>query len=98
MGNVSTVPLVPARDIELLLPIFADEKVTAELLYNGPFKAPIAKDQELGTLIITPEGMPSVSVPLYAGQDVAKGGFLVRLRAAANALLGHAGLKLESTS
>ena len=95
LGNATTVPLVPAQDINLLLPIFADEKVPSEVIYDGPIKAPIAKDQELATLVISPEGLPPVSVPLYAGKDIGKGGFLVRLRAAATSLLGATGLVAE---
>ncbi len=95
MGNAKTVPLVPARDVNLLLPIFADEKVPSEVIYAGPIKAPIAKDQELATLVISPEGLPPVSVPLYAGKDIGKGGFFVRLRAAASSLLGATGLAAE---
>ena len=98
MGNVATVPLVTARDIKLLLPIFADEKVPAEVVYSGPLEAPVTKGQEVGTLLISPDGMPQVSVPLIAGENVAKGGFFVRLRAAAAALLAHAGLRIEVAS
>lgn len=98
MGNASTVPLVPAQDIDLLLPIFADENVPAEVIYSSPFKAPISKGQELGTLVISPDGMVPVTVPLYAGNDVAKGGFMVRLRAAALKLLAASGLEIEVPS
>ena len=98
MGRNATVPLVPAEDVRLLLPIFADETVPAEFVYSGPVAAPVAKDQALGTLIISPEGMPQVTVPLYAGNDVGKGGFFVRLRGAASSLLGQAGLASEGAS
>ena len=42
--------------------------------------------------MISPEGLPPVTVPLLAGKDIGKGGFFVRLRAAATTLLGSAGL------
>jgi len=98
MGAAATVPLVPAQDVTLLLPIFADENVPAEIVYSGPIKAPIAKDQELATLVISPDGMPPVTLPLFAGKDVGKGGFFVRLRAAATTLLGSTSLAPEGAS
>ncbi|MCW9043446.1 MAG: D-alanyl-D-alanine carboxypeptidase [Pseudopelagicola sp.] len=98
MGAAATVPLVPAQDVTLLLPIFADENVPAEIVYSGPIKAPIAKDQELATLVISPDGMPAVTLPLFAGKDVGKGGFFVRLRAAATTLLGNTSLAAEGAS
>ncbi len=75
MGAAATVPLVPAQDVTLLLPIFADENVPAEIVYSGPIKAPIAKDQELATLVISPDGMPAVTLPLSRARMSARAAF-----------------------
>ena len=58
----------------------------AEVVYNGPLSAPIAKGQELARLIIQRPEMEPVEIPLVAETDVGKGGFVKRLTAAASEL------------
>lgn len=86
LGDAETVGLVPAEDVRLLLPSQVQESVTAEVIYNGPVEAPIAKGTQLGELIIHIPDLPDARIPLVAEGDVAKGGFLKRLSAAANTL------------
>lgn len=86
LGDADTVGLVPAEDVRLLLPSQVQESVTAEVIYNGPVEAPIAKGAQLGELIIHIPDLPDARVPLVAEGDVAKGGFLKRLGAAADSL------------
>ncbi|WP_422121130.1 D-alanyl-D-alanine carboxypeptidase family protein [Paragemmobacter straminiformis] len=86
LGAADSVGLVPAEDIRLLLPSQVQEQVTAEVIYNGPVEAPIAKGAQLGELIIHVPELPDARVPLVAESDVAKGGFLKRLTAAAGVL------------
>ncbi|WP_227364445.1 D-alanyl-D-alanine carboxypeptidase family protein [Sedimentitalea arenosa] len=89
MGAEQTVGLVPAEDIKLLLPALNDEKVTAEVVYQGPVNAPITKGDRLAELVITPEGLPEIRRPLVAAQDVAAGGFTVKVRTAAEHLIAR---------
>lgn len=79
MGAQRTVGLVPEDDLNILLPVLGDENVAAEVVYDGPINAPIAKGQKLAELVIKPEGLPEIRRPLVAVQDVAAGGFLVRM-------------------
>ncbi|GAA6161213.1 D-alanyl-D-alanine carboxypeptidase family protein [Ruegeria sp. HU-ET01832] len=79
MGAQKTVGLVPEDDLNILLPVLGDENVAAEVVYDGPINAPIAKGQKLAELVIKPEGLPEIRRPLVAVQDVAAGGFLVRM-------------------
>ncbi len=92
MGKRPRVPLVPASDINILLPVLTGDEVPAEIVYYGPVDAPVAKGQELAELVIRPEGLPEIRVPLVADQAVAAGGFSVRLKTAAQVLMKQLGL------
>lgn len=87
MGGQSTVGLVPATDMTILLPVLSAGNLSAEVVYTGPIKAPIAEGQELAELVITPEGLPETRLPLVAGHAVGNGGFLVRVKTAAQYLI-----------
>lgn len=89
MGAEDSVALVPGEDVSALLPVLAGDELGAEVVYRGPVEAPVAKGDELARLVLTPEGLPEKSVPLYAAEDVARGGFLVRLKTVSGHLLGQ---------
>ncbi|WP_425595590.1 D-alanyl-D-alanine carboxypeptidase family protein [Ruegeria faecimaris] len=79
MGTSKTVDLVPHEDLTLLLPVLGDKNVEAEIVYDGPLEAPIAKGQEIAELVIKPDGLPEIRRPLVAAESVEKGGFFVRI-------------------
>ncbi|MEM9044061.1 MAG: D-alanyl-D-alanine carboxypeptidase, partial [Pseudomonadota bacterium] len=88
IGAESKVAIAPAQDVTLLVPTgtLADTKIT--VTHKSPITAPVSQGDELGTLEIAAKGLPPVSVPLLATNDVAEGGLLARLGAAAQLLLG----------
>lgn len=86
MGATKTVGLVPARDLQLLVPALLQDGVTAEVVYSGPLTAPIAKGTQVGDLVIRIPDLPEARVPLLAETDVARGGFFIRISAAAQHL------------
>lgn len=86
MGAQDTVGLVAAADVKLLVPALVQETTSAEVVYTGPFKAPLAAGTEVAELIIHVPELPDVRVPLVLESDVARGGFTKRLMAAAQAL------------
>ncbi|MDP3378089.1 MAG: D-alanyl-D-alanine carboxypeptidase family protein, partial [Brevundimonas sp.] len=86
LGEVASVGLVPARNLDLLIPATARDKITAEVVYNGPFIAPIVKGTELAELVVSVPDLGEQRIKLVAESDVARGGFLVRLMTAARAL------------
>ncbi|WP_127112638.1 D-alanyl-D-alanine carboxypeptidase family protein [Shimia sediminis] len=96
MGKSGRVPLVAANDLTILLPVLSGDEIPSEIIYHGPVEAPIAKGQELARLIIRPEGLPEIRVPLVAEKDVAAGGFGVRLKTAAAVLMQQFGLGQET--
>ncbi|EEE37789.1 D-alanyl-D-alanine carboxypeptidase [Rhodobacteraceae bacterium KLH11] len=79
MGAEKTVGLVPEQDLTLLFPVLSDKDIKAEVVYDGPINAPVAKGQKLAELVIRPEGLPEIRRPLVADKSVAQGGFVVRM-------------------
>lgn len=86
LGAQKTVGLVPAEDIRLLIPALAQDGLQAEVVYKGPLAAPVAKGTQVAELVIDVPGLPERRVPLLTEADVAQGGFLARMTAAAQKL------------
>jgi len=89
MGGEPTVGLVPAEDLTILLPVLSNGPLKAEVVYTGPIKAPIAQGQELAELVLTPEGLPEMRLPLVAQSYVPKGGFFIKVATAASHLMSR---------
>ncbi len=83
MGGEPTVGLVPTKDLNILLPVLSGGKLEAEVVYTGPIKAPIAAGQELAELVLKPEDLPEMRLPLVADRAVPTGGFFVKVKTAA---------------
>ncbi len=79
MGEKKTVGLVPDGDLNVLFPVLGTQIIEAEVVYDGPVNAPVAKGQQLAELVIKPEGLPEIRRPLFAAEDVPLGGFMVRM-------------------
>ncbi len=87
MGAERTVGLTIKGVPQILVPVTATEQMTTTMEYKGPLEAPIAKGDVLGELVIKAPGLPDARVPLVAANDVARGGFLPRIRTAAQVIL-----------
>lgn len=87
LGQAATVPLVAGEKLEVTLPRKArrDMKVTA--VYNGPIAAPIKKGETVGKLVIAAPGVETMELPLVAGADVARLGFMGRITTAIQHIL-----------
>lgn len=85
-GQAPTVGLTVAEDVSLLVPVSQHGSLDAEVVYTGPFEAPIRQGQPLAELVIALDGLPAHRVPLVAETEVARGGFNSRLRVAAQVL------------
>ncbi|MEX0301528.1 MAG: D-alanyl-D-alanine carboxypeptidase family protein [Leisingera sp.] len=86
-GAARSVGLVPAKDLEILLPSLSAKTIQGEVVYNGPVEAPVKKGQRLAELVLQPEELPEVRLPLVAENDVPAGGFVVRVKTAAQVLI-----------
>ncbi|QFU07936.1 D-alanyl-D-alanine carboxypeptidase DacC precursor [Rhodobacteraceae bacterium THAF1] len=90
LGQQSTVDLVAGDGRTMLIPALEQDNVIAEARFDSPLRAPIAEGAEVGTLLIKIAGLPDTEVPLVAASAVAKGGFMPRMKTAANVLLARA--------
>ena len=78
MGKNNLLPIVVEGDITLTLPKLDKEKITFNIEYKGPLKAPIQKGQKIGILeIAVPERDP-YSYPVFAGNTIKEKGFFNR--------------------
>lgn len=89
LGMVQSVGLELAEDLSVLAPVTGDGGVKGEVIYKGPFHAPITKGETLAELVINRDELPEIRVPLVASDSVAPGGFMVKLTAAATHLLAR---------
>ncbi|AJE47869.1 D-alanyl-D-alanine carboxypeptidase family protein [Celeribacter indicus] len=100
MGNETEVGLVAGEDVTVLLPGSQLEGLEAEVVYTGPFEAPITQGDTLAELVITRGDLPEARVPLVADRSVARGGFGPRLRTAfmvlKDKLEGQTGLSVSN--
>ncbi|MBB3996063.1 D-alanyl-D-alanine carboxypeptidase (penicillin-binding protein 5/6) [Sulfitobacter undariae] len=89
IGAETTVGMELGADLSVLLPVTPIEPLKTEIVYKGPIKAPIAKGDQIGELIITPEGLPETRVPLLADRDIMRHGFVGRVVAAAQHVIAR---------
>ncbi|MBV1867321.1 MAG: D-alanyl-D-alanine carboxypeptidase [Marinosulfonomonas sp.] len=86
MGDHEEIGLVTASNVSLLLPALERKVLSAEIIYRGPIEAPISAGQEVAEMIVTLKDLPDARIPLVSDRDVARGGFLPRIRTAADVL------------
>ncbi len=89
MGRDRRVGLTIAEDVSILVPTIGASEIAAHIRYDGPVRAPIAKGQELGELVISVPGFEDLHTPLIASEAIDEGGFGPRMRTTADALRRH---------
>ncbi len=89
IGAASRVALAPERDVIVTAPYGNIEKATLKIRYDSPVEAPIEAGQRIGSIEIAVPDLPPFSVPLVATAAVERGGFITRVQAAAELLLGE---------
>jgi len=88
LGDAENVDMVLPDAVSLLLPLSELDKVKASYTYTDTIKAPVQQGQEIGHLTIEVPGRDPLTYPLVAANDVEPGGFVERVKAAAQLLLG----------
>ena len=86
MGRDSTVGLVPAKDVVLLVPASVQDGISAEVSFTGPLAAPLIAGQPVAELIIHVPDLPDARSPLVTEAAVNRAGFAGRLTTAAQVL------------
>lgn len=88
-GTVASVGLVAPRPLAMLVGHGQAVRPTLSIRYKGPLRAPIAKGQEVATLVVHAPGQPDARLPLAAAEAVPKGGLFDRLRNGFAAMAGQ---------
>ena len=70
LGTDKTVPMVGGRDLVVTLPKSWRQTASIKVQFETPLKAPVARGQTVGTLLLRGQGVPHMDVPLLAGADV----------------------------
>jgi len=86
-GGSDTVPLKLAGALDVTMPVDSRAGMKLTLNYDGPVQAPVAKDQQVGTLKITAPDFPGLVVPVYAVNSVGSAGFFARIFLGLRALI-----------
>jgi D-alanyl-D-alanine carboxypeptidase (penicillin-binding protein 5/6) len=81
LGERRTVPLVGGTDVVVTLPRAWRNRMQVRLRYEAPIPAPVLRGTQLGTLEVSGQGVPSMTVPLLAGADVDRLGLVPRIPA-----------------
>jgi D-alanyl-D-alanine carboxypeptidase (penicillin-binding protein 5/6) len=78
-GDRFYVPLTGKGEVSVVLPRFPpNPKLRAEIVYQGPLKAPVKQGDKVAVLRVTTPARAVSEVPLYAATDVPPGGILRR--------------------
>jgi len=85
LGASPSVPMVGGRDLVVTLPRQWRRNAKVTVQYDAPLRAPVARGDAVGSLVIAGTGVPAIEMPLLAGADVPKLGLPGR----AIAVLSH---------
>lgn len=83
LGGAATVPLVAERKIMATLPRHGTKDMKVAAVFDGPVPAPVKKGDRIATLVISAPTIAPIQLPLVAGEDVDRLGFVGRMLAAA---------------
>lgn len=72
-GAQGSVPVTAGKLVRLLLPRGQSDRVTAQIIYRGPVRAPLRQGTEVGKLRIMRGSQLALEVPVFAAADVAAG-------------------------
>jgi D-alanyl-D-alanine carboxypeptidase (penicillin-binding protein 5/6) len=85
LGAQASVPLVGEGDLVVTMPRQWRNTASISVQYDGPVRAPVARGDKLGRLVISGARVPQLEVPLVAGADVP----MLGLPGRAMAVLSH---------
>jgi len=88
-GEAREVALAAPNALALTLPHGAGGRYTMAVRYKGPLRAPIAKGDEVATLVVRVAGQAETRLPLVAAESVPAAGMAARLRNGLFAMLGQ---------
>lgn len=87
LGREASVPLTVVRDVKLSLSRKSRAALKVKVRLNEPVPAPVRKGANLGSLIVSAPSMEALEIPLVAGAEVERLGFIGRIGSAMRHLL-----------
>jgi D-alanyl-D-alanine carboxypeptidase (penicillin-binding protein 5/6) len=87
LGDAARVGLTLAEDLVATVPFGERASVRARIRWEGPLEAPIRAGEAVAEMDVEAPGLAPVTVPVVAAEDVAEGGWMVRLGAAGRLLV-----------
>ncbi len=87
LGQHETVPVFIKRDLMVAVPRKSRRQMTVRVVHQEAVPAPVARGDEIATLVVSAPGMTDVSVPLFAGAAVAERNFFGRIGTAIGQLV-----------
>ena len=90
-GTTRSVALIAPRAYGITMPHGETPHYTLAIRYKAPLTAPIAKGEEVASLIVRAPGQPIEHLPLVAAEAIAAGGVLDRLRDGVAAMTARSG-------
>ena len=77
-GSVGKLPVTANKLVRLLLPRGQSDRVTAQIVYRGPIRAPVAAGTEVGKLRVLRGSQLALEIPVYAAESVEVGSLTQR--------------------
>ncbi len=87
-GSDKTVPVTVGKALAVTLQVDSRQKMVVSLKASSPAMAPIKQGQQVGTLTVNAPDFPTLTVPVYATQDVGRENIFARMFAGIKSLLG----------
>ncbi len=87
LGKEAKVPLTVTSDAVVVIPRRTRKEMKVTVDYDRPIKAPVAKGQTVGKLVVSVPGMAPTEFPLVAAADVDRLGAMGRVWAALSYLV-----------
>jgi D-alanyl-D-alanine carboxypeptidase (penicillin-binding protein 5/6) len=80
MGEIEDLPVGPADDLYVTIPRHKYDQLSAELVKDPDIRAPLARGDRVGEIVISLQGRELRRVPLVALEDVAEGGWIQKAK------------------
>ncbi|MCA0893061.1 D-alanyl-D-alanine carboxypeptidase family protein [Microbulbifer agarilyticus] len=78
-GKAESVGIAVSRDVFVTIPRGGEENIKADLIIDGELKAPLAKGQQVGKVVVNLDGETVADVPAVVAEDVEEAGFFKRM-------------------
>lgn len=79
LGDQPSVPVTIADDLRVTMAREARSDLRVKASWNGPIPAPVAKGEQVGTVVVSGPGLDEATYPLVAGADVGEASWLDRM-------------------